>query len=87
MKIQAQKARNHESKAKAQRAIKSSSQNTHPILQMQQIIGNKATTNLLQRQVKKPNKVGQMIDGDLVVRGDARVYGTVSAFDHDKLHP
>ncbi len=48
MKSQDHKAAN-ENKAKVRPGIKSSPQVKHPILQLQQLVGNKTTTRLIQR--------------------------------------
>lgn len=49
MKIQDHKSTTDNGKAKTRPGIKTSPQVKHPILQLQQLVGNKTVTNMIQR--------------------------------------
>jgi len=49
-----------ETKEKANRGKKTSQQVTHPILQLQRLVGNKAVTKLIQRHPEQAEQLGTM---------------------------
>jgi len=71
MKSQDHKPANQD-KAKVKPGIKASPQVTHPILQLQQLVGNKAVTNMIQRHeashVRLDVDLEDMVVGSAMVR-------------------
>ena len=74
MKSQDHRSTADDGKAKTRPGIKTSPQVTHPILQLQQLVGNKAVTSMIQRHAAENVKIDVDLE-DMVVDSAIINYG------------
>ena len=80
------KAESHEKKDKVSQNNKTNSQIDHPILQLQQTIGNKAVSNMVQCHPEQAREILELQNAHTITR-TSNIYSHQRIDEHEANHP